>query len=92
VDQFLIEGPSRLEGEIPVSGAKNAALPCIAAALLTDEPVRLENLPNVADIRTLGRVLQHVGASVDVPAGMRLTLKRADSGKLALSLEPERAT
>jgi UDP-N-acetylglucosamine 1-carboxyvinyltransferase len=65
VDQFVIVGPSRLEGEIPVSGAKNAALPCIAAALLTDEPVRLENLPNVADIRTLGKVLQHVGASVE---------------------------
>jgi UDP-N-acetylglucosamine 1-carboxyvinyltransferase len=64
VDQFVIEGPSRLEGEIPVSGAKNAALPCIAAALLTSEPVRLENLPNVADIRTLGRLLQHVGATV----------------------------
>jgi len=65
VDQFVIVGPSRLEGEIPVSGAKNAALPCIAAALLTDEPVRLENLPNVADIRTLGKVLEHVGASVE---------------------------
>jgi UDP-N-acetylglucosamine 1-carboxyvinyltransferase len=65
VDQFVIVGPSRLEGEIPISGAKNAALPCIAAALLTDEPVRLENLPNVADIRTLGKVLQHVGASVE---------------------------
>jgi UDP-N-acetylglucosamine 1-carboxyvinyltransferase len=64
VDQFVIDGPSRLEGEIPVSGAKNAALPCIAAALLTSEPVRLENLPNVADIRTLGRLLQHVGATV----------------------------
>ena len=65
MDQFVIVGPSRLEGEIAVSGAKNAALPCIAAALLTDEPVRLENLPNVADIRTLARVLQHVGASVE---------------------------
>ena len=65
MDQFVILGPSRLEGEISVSGAKNAALPCIAAALLTDEPVRLENLPNVADIRTLGKVLQHVGASVE---------------------------
>ncbi len=64
MDQFVIEGPSRLEGEIRVSGAKNAALPCIAAALLTAEPVRLENLPDVADIRTLGRLLQHVGACV----------------------------
>jgi UDP-N-acetylglucosamine 1-carboxyvinyltransferase len=65
VDQFLIEGPSRLEGEIPISGAKNAALPCIAAALLTAEQVKLTNVPNVADIRTLRRLLQHVGAEVE---------------------------
>ncbi|HEY1435333.1 MAG TPA: UDP-N-acetylglucosamine 1-carboxyvinyltransferase, partial [Thermoanaerobaculia bacterium] len=64
MDKFLIEGPVRLAGEVSIAGAKNAALPCLAAALLTDEPVRLENLPNVADIRTLGRLLQHVGASV----------------------------
>ena len=55
MDKFLIEGPSRLAGEVTISGAKNAALPCIAAALLTAEPVRLTNLPNVADIRTLHR-------------------------------------
>ena len=69
MDKFLIEGPSRLSGEITISGAKNAALPCIAAALLTAEPVRLTNLPNVADIRTLHRLLQHVGAKVEADAG-----------------------
>ncbi len=45
MDKFVIEGPSRLEGEVAISGAKNAALPCIAAALLTAETVRLTNLP-----------------------------------------------
>jgi UDP-N-acetylglucosamine 1-carboxyvinyltransferase len=64
VDKFVIEGPARLSGEVVISGAKNAALPCLAAALLTEEPVRLENLPDVADIRTLGKLLQHVGARV----------------------------
>jgi UDP-N-acetylglucosamine 1-carboxyvinyltransferase len=64
VDQFLIEGPVRLQGEVTVSGAKNAALPCLAAALLTADAVRLENLPDVADIRTLQKLLQHVGAEV----------------------------
>ena len=64
MDKFVIEGPVRLEGEVSVSGAKNAALPCLAAALLTKDAVRLENLPDVADIRTLGRLLQHVGAEV----------------------------
>jgi UDP-N-acetylglucosamine 1-carboxyvinyltransferase len=65
VDKFLIEGPVRLSGEVSISGAKNAALPCLAAALLTDEPVRLTNLPNVADIRTLGKLLQHIGSRVE---------------------------
>ncbi len=65
MDKFLIEGPSRLSGEVRISGAKNAALPCLAAALLTKEPIRLTNLPNVADIRTLGKLLQHVGARVE---------------------------
>jgi UDP-N-acetylglucosamine 1-carboxyvinyltransferase len=65
VDKFVIEGPVRLRGEVAVSGAKNAALPCLAACLLTAEPVRLTNLPNVADIRTLRKLLQHVGARVE---------------------------
>jgi UDP-N-acetylglucosamine 1-carboxyvinyltransferase len=65
VDKFLIEGPTRLSGEVAISGAKNAALPCLAAALLTEEPVRLENLPAVADIRTLGKLLQHIGSRVE---------------------------
>jgi UDP-N-acetylglucosamine 1-carboxyvinyltransferase len=68
VDKFLIEGPSRLEGEVAVSGAKNAALPCLAAALLTRETVRLTNLPDVADIRTMRRLLQHVGARIEAEA------------------------
>ena len=66
MDKFVIEGPSRLTGEVTVAGAKNAALPCMAAALLTSDPVRLTNLPNVADIRTMGKLLAHIGARVDM--------------------------
>ncbi len=55
----------RLAGEVSIAGAKNAALPCLAAALLTEEPVRLSNLPDVADIRTMGRLLRHIGARVE---------------------------
>ena len=69
MDKFVIEGPSRLSGEVQVSGAKNAALPCLAAALLTAEPVRLTNLPDVADIRTMRRLLQHTGARIEAHAG-----------------------
>ena len=65
MDKFVIEGPARLAGEVSISGAKNAALPCLAASLLTSEPVHLTNLPDVADIRTLRKLLQHVGARVE---------------------------
>jgi UDP-N-acetylglucosamine 1-carboxyvinyltransferase len=65
VDKFVIIGPARLEGEVAISGAKNAALPCLAATLLTSEPVRLMNLPRVADVRTMQKVLGHIGARVE---------------------------
>ncbi|HMA17040.1 MAG TPA: UDP-N-acetylglucosamine 1-carboxyvinyltransferase, partial [Thermoanaerobaculia bacterium] len=65
MDKFVIDGPSRLAGEVAVSGAKNAALPCLAATLLTAEPVRLTNLPRVADVRTMQKVLRHIGAQVE---------------------------
>jgi UDP-N-acetylglucosamine 1-carboxyvinyltransferase len=64
VDRFRIEGPARLEGEVAISGAKNAALPCLAAALLTPRPVCLANLPAVNDIRTMRRLLEHIGARI----------------------------
>ncbi|HQR68898.1 MAG TPA: UDP-N-acetylglucosamine 1-carboxyvinyltransferase, partial [Thermoanaerobaculia bacterium] len=60
------------------SGAKNAALPAAAAALLTDEPVVLENVPEVADVRTLGTLLSGLGARVETGAAGRLSL-RADA-------------
>jgi UDP-N-acetylglucosamine 1-carboxyvinyltransferase len=64
VDKFRIEGPSRLEGTVRISGAKNAALPAFAAALLTADPVRLSNVPKVADLRTMGKLLSRIGARV----------------------------
>ena len=64
MDKFVIDGPARLEGEVVVSGAKNSALPCLAATLLTADPVRLTNLPRVADVRTMQKVLAHIGAEI----------------------------
>jgi UDP-N-acetylglucosamine 1-carboxyvinyltransferase len=61
MDRFHVDGPVRLEGEVETAGAKNAALPCLAAALLTAEPVSLTNLPDVRDIRTMQKLLQHIG-------------------------------
>ncbi len=63
---MIIEGGNALEGRIRVSGAKNAALPCLAAALLTEEPVTLSNLPAVADIRTMVKVLQALGTGAEL--------------------------
>src|SRR5882724_13463130 len=67
MDKLLIEGGRPLEGSVRISGAKNAALPAMAAALLTCERVELENIPRVRDIITMGRLLAHMTAIVEVP-------------------------
>jgi len=61
MDKFLIEGGVPLEGRVRISGAKNAALPAVAAALLTDERVVLRNVPRVRDIATLRQLLEELG-------------------------------
>ncbi len=58
-----VEGGHRLEGRICISGAKNASLPLMAAALLTAEPVRLTNVPNVADTALMGEIIRSLGGS-----------------------------
>ncbi len=65
MDKLLIHGGRRLEGEIAISGAKNAALPELAAALLADAPVTLTNVPGVQDVATLIRLLRNMGADVE---------------------------
>jgi UDP-N-acetylglucosamine 1-carboxyvinyltransferase len=64
MDQLRIGGGVPLRGEVTIGGAKNAALPALAAALLTPEEVRLENLPHVWDIRTLRKLLEVMGAEI----------------------------
>jgi len=64
LDRIAITGGVRLEGEIPISGAKNSAIKLMAASLLTDEPLRLTNMPRLADTRFLGKLLQRLGADV----------------------------
>ena len=61
MDKFLIEGGVPLEGRVRISGAKNAALPAVAAALLTEDPVILRNVPRVRDIATLRLLLEELG-------------------------------
>ncbi len=66
MDKFVITGGTPLHGEIPTSGSKNSALPALAAALLSEEPVILHRIPRVRDIRTMQRLLVDIGASVEV--------------------------
>jgi len=69
MDKLVIRGGEPLLGTIRTSGAKNAALPCMAAALLPDEPVILENIPQVRDIETTRKLLAAMGAEVELGFG-----------------------
>jgi UDP-N-acetylglucosamine 1-carboxyvinyltransferase len=75
VDKLVIEGGVRLEGEAAMSGAKNAALPILCAALLTSEPLLVENVPHLRDVTTMLNLLGQMGVaiSVDEKLGVELT-------------------
>jgi UDP-N-acetylglucosamine 1-carboxyvinyltransferase len=65
MEKFVIEGGHPLSGTVAPSGNKNAALPLLAACLLTDEPVTLHRLPSIGDVATMGELLSDVGVSVE---------------------------
>ncbi len=69
MDKFIIRGGTPLHGAIRISGAKNSALPCMAAAILTEDEVILENIPDVRDIETERRLLASMGAEVELGYG-----------------------
>ena len=64
MEQYVIKGGVRLQGEVSIGGAKNAALGILAAAIMTDETVTIENVPNVRDIRVLLQAIEGIGAKV----------------------------
>ncbi|GKW25504.1 UDP-N-acetylglucosamine 1-carboxyvinyltransferase [Pectobacterium polonicum] len=64
MDKFRVQGPTRLAGEVTISGAKNAALPILFAALLAEEPVEIQNVPKLRDIDTTMKLLGQLGARV----------------------------
>ena len=77
MDRIAIVGGARLKGQIPISGAKNSAIKLMAASLLTDEPLRLTNMPRLADTRFLGKLLQRLGVQLvekDGPDGPETVL------------------
>src|SRR5258705_8485309 len=72
--QYIVEGGHRLAGTIEPSGNKNSALPIIAAALLTEHPVTLENVPRIRDTETLVELVRSVGASAEWRARHKLAI------------------
>jgi len=75
MSEYHINGGIPLNGTIKVSGNKNAALPCIAAALLTDEPVVLKNIPDIEDVHVMLEVFKALGGEVETPAPNTLKLR-----------------
>jgi len=75
VDKLLITGGRPLAGEVRISGAKNAALPIMCAALLTGEPLKLANLPRLMDVRTMGKILALMGVEVGAQDNGHLELR-----------------
>jgi UDP-N-acetylglucosamine 1-carboxyvinyltransferase len=65
MDKLLIRGGQRLQGEIAIAGAKNAALPELCAALLVAEPLHLGNVPKLQDVATMAKLLRHMGVAVE---------------------------
>ena len=86
MDQIVIQGGRPLSGQLPISGAKNAALALMPAALLTDEPLTLRNLPRLADVDTCGHLLNYLGVATTIEGarpqemGRVMTLKAARIG------------
>lgn len=65
MDQFIIEGGHPLRGEVTPAGNKNAALPLLAAAMLTDEPIIFRNVPDIRDVQTMRALIESLGVSID---------------------------
>lgn len=79
MDVLVIEGGRRLEGAVAIAGAKNAALPQIAASLLSDAPLRLAGLPRVADVESMLRLVETYGVAIDRVGGAEAVLDAANA-------------
>ena len=64
MDKLVIQGPTKLKGEVTISGAKNAAVAILPATLLINGICRIENLPNISDVRTYCKILETLGAKI----------------------------
>jgi UDP-N-acetylglucosamine 1-carboxyvinyltransferase len=80
MDKLLIEGGVPLAGEVDISGAKNAALPILAAALLTSEPVTVQNVPHLRDVTTMLGLLGQMGVAISLDERLGVELRAAELG------------
>ncbi|MDB5902231.1 MAG: murA [Betaproteobacteria bacterium] len=78
MDKLVIEGGVRLEGEVAISGAKNAALPILCASLLTRDPLTVENVPHLRDVTTMLNLLGQMGVAISVDEKLGVELKSAE--------------
>lgn len=85
MDAFVIQGGNRLKGRLRINGSKNAALPLMAACLLTDQPVHLRGVPRLADIANLRKLLLELGVGqtdlASAESGMDISFRVQDPGK-----------
>ena len=78
MERFVIQGGIPLNGTVVPSGNKNAALPILAATLLSDKPITLHNLPNIGDVRTMITLLEDMGAGVEFHSPNSVTIHAAE--------------
>jgi UDP-N-acetylglucosamine 1-carboxyvinyltransferase len=83
MEKFIVQGNKGLSGQVKISGAKNAAVAILPAAILTSETVYLENLPDIIDVRTLIAILQNLGVSIRRRGRNSLELKPGSLSKIA---------
>ncbi len=76
MDKFRVQGPTTLRGEVTISGAKNAALPILFAALLAEEPVEIQNVPKLKDVDTSMKLLSQLGAKVERNGSVHIDASR----------------
>ena len=78
MDAFVIQGGKRLRGRIRINGSKNATLPLMATSLLSDAPLELCDVPDLADVRNMARLLGELGCQVERGAQQSLTISAVD--------------
>ena len=87
MEQYVIKGGSPLVGEVEVGGAKNAALAILTAAVMTDEPVMIDNIPDVSDINVLLEAISVIGATVERIDRHTVRINGATIGSVSVDYE-----